>query len=211
MRAPRRQLLLAGLALAALVVLEGVAEANGVSRRDASFVESIRGAAIGPFLLPTAPMVAIVGLAVVEAVGAAGVALGAGSLQAGISYSAAARVWTVYLFGRTFAVLALVAADAVTLRSVVLAQAAFSLLCGAGGLLYAARKLRLPLRIARPQRIHVRRTLSYSATTGGFAVNEDSDKTLMVKLASSVDGPAVSVGQEIEIGWESRDAHLVRA
>ena len=36
--------------LAALVVLEGVAEAHGVSRRDASFVESIRGAAIGPFL-----------------------------------------------------------------------------------------------------------------------------------------------------------------
>jgi ABC-type Fe3+/spermidine/putrescine transport system ATPase subunit len=33
---------------------------------------------------------------------------------------------------------------------------------------------------------------------------------LMVKLASSVDGPAVSVGQEIEIGWESRDTHLVR-
>jgi len=31
-------------------VLEGVAEAHGVSRRDASFVESIRGAAVGPFL-----------------------------------------------------------------------------------------------------------------------------------------------------------------
>jgi spermidine/putrescine transport system ATP-binding protein len=34
---------------------------------------------------------------------------------------------------------------------------------------------------------------------------------LMVKLASSVDGPSVSVGQEIEIGWESRDTHVVRA
>jgi hypothetical protein len=34
----------------ALVALEAVAEAHGVSRRDASFVESIKGAAIGPFL-----------------------------------------------------------------------------------------------------------------------------------------------------------------
>ena len=43
-------MLLGGLALAALIVLEGVAEAHGVSRRDASFVESLTGAAIGPFL-----------------------------------------------------------------------------------------------------------------------------------------------------------------
>jgi hypothetical protein len=42
--------MLGGLALAALIVLEGVAEAHGVSRRDASFVESLTGAAIGPFL-----------------------------------------------------------------------------------------------------------------------------------------------------------------
>jgi hypothetical protein len=46
----RRQLLLGGLVLAALVVLEGLAEAHGVSRRDATFVESLQGAAIGPFL-----------------------------------------------------------------------------------------------------------------------------------------------------------------
>src|SRR5215204_4286628 len=46
----RRHVLLGGLALAALIVLEGVAEAHGVSRRDASFVEANRGAAIGPFL-----------------------------------------------------------------------------------------------------------------------------------------------------------------
>ena len=46
----RIALLVGALTVVALVVLEGVAEAHGVSRRDASFVESIRGAAIGPFL-----------------------------------------------------------------------------------------------------------------------------------------------------------------
>jgi hypothetical protein len=46
----RRPLVLGGLVLAALVVLEGLAEAHGVSRRDATFVESLQGAAIGPFL-----------------------------------------------------------------------------------------------------------------------------------------------------------------
>jgi len=46
----RRQLLLGVLAIVAFAWLDGVAEAHGVSRRDASFVESIRGAAIGPFL-----------------------------------------------------------------------------------------------------------------------------------------------------------------
>ena len=34
----------------ALVLAAGVAEAHGVSRKDATFVESINGAAIGPFL-----------------------------------------------------------------------------------------------------------------------------------------------------------------
>jgi hypothetical protein len=38
------------LTLAAVVVIAGVAEAHGVSRKDASFVESIRGPAIAPFL-----------------------------------------------------------------------------------------------------------------------------------------------------------------
>src|SRR6185295_13922329 len=36
--------------LALLVTVAGMAEAHGVSRKDASFVESIQGAAIGPFL-----------------------------------------------------------------------------------------------------------------------------------------------------------------
>jgi hypothetical protein len=38
------------LAAVAWVALAGVAEAHGVSRKDATFVESIDGAAIGPFL-----------------------------------------------------------------------------------------------------------------------------------------------------------------
>jgi hypothetical protein len=38
------------LAVAAFVALAGLAEAHGVSRKDATFVESITGAAIGPFL-----------------------------------------------------------------------------------------------------------------------------------------------------------------
>jgi hypothetical protein len=32
---------------------------------------------------------------------------------------------------------------------------------------------------------------------------------LMVKLPSGVEGPPVTVGQEIEIGWHARDAHVV--
>jgi hypothetical protein len=38
------------LVTAALVALEGLAEAHGVSSKDATFVESLSGAAIGPFL-----------------------------------------------------------------------------------------------------------------------------------------------------------------
>jgi ABC-type Fe3+/spermidine/putrescine transport system ATPase subunit len=33
---------------------------------------------------------------------------------------------------------------------------------------------------------------------------------LMIKLPSNVDGPAVAVGEEVEIGWHCRDAHLVK-
>ena len=46
----RRTLIVAALAVVALAVIASVAEAHGVSRKDATFVESINGAAIGPFL-----------------------------------------------------------------------------------------------------------------------------------------------------------------
>jgi hypothetical protein len=46
----RKQILIGALALLCLVVLSGIADAHNVSRKDASFVESINGPAIGPFL-----------------------------------------------------------------------------------------------------------------------------------------------------------------
>ena len=45
-----RRFVVGCLAVAAFVALAGLAEAHGVSRKDATFVESITGAAIGPFL-----------------------------------------------------------------------------------------------------------------------------------------------------------------
>ena len=52
MRLPlnRRGWIVPLLTLAVLAAIAGMAEAHGVSRKDASFVESIQGAAIGPFL-----------------------------------------------------------------------------------------------------------------------------------------------------------------
>jgi spermidine/putrescine transport system ATP-binding protein len=38
---------------------------------------------------------------------------------------------------------------------------------------------------------------------------EGGEQPLMIKLASSVEGPALSVGDEVEIGWRSTDAHVV--
>ncbi len=37
----------------------------------------------------------------------------------------------------------------------------------------------------------------------------DGGPLLMIKLASSVEGPSLAVGDEVEIGWRSTDAHLV--
>lgn len=37
------------------------------------------------------------------------------------------------------------------------------------------------------------------------------DASLMIKLPSNAGGPIVSPGQEVELGWHSRDAHIVRA
>jgi spermidine/putrescine transport system ATP-binding protein len=43
-------------------------------------------------------------------------------------------------------------------------------------------------------------------------LNGAADRSpLMVKLPSSAGGPAVSSGQEVELGWHARDAHVVRA
>jgi hypothetical protein len=46
----RQPILIGAFALVCLVLLSGIADAHNVSRRDASFVESINGPAIGPFL-----------------------------------------------------------------------------------------------------------------------------------------------------------------
>jgi hypothetical protein len=40
---------------------------------------------------------------------------------------------------------------------------------------------------------------------------ESGRSSLMVKLPSSAGGPVVTPGQEVELGWHSRDAYLVPA
>lgn len=142
---------------------------------------------LGSLLVDTAPVLTILGMAVAEAVGAGAIAIGAGALQASGSYSAAARIWSCYLVVRTGAIVALWATGTVTLGSVVGTVFAAALVCGAGSLVYASRRLHQPLHWARPTRTDIRRTLSYSATVGAFAITEDGDKTLMVKSAPSLD------------------------
>lgn len=142
---------------------------------------------LGCLLVQPAPLFAIVAMPFAQAVGVGAVSIGAGALQASGSYAAAARVWFWYLLVRTGGIVALWATDTVTLNSVVSTIFVVALLSGGVALVYAARRLHQPLKLARPSVRDIRRSLSYSATVGAFSVTEDGDKTLMVKLAPSLD------------------------
>jgi O-antigen/teichoic acid export membrane protein len=141
---------------------------------------------LGHLLLPGAGILVVLLFAIAELFGLGVVFVSAALLQATVSYAASARLRITFLAVRLTAVVALAVADHVSLVSVAVAYCTVSVACGLGALLFVAVKQGMVLRPEVPTRAEVRSGLGYAGTLAAFALQEDSDKILMVRLADPV-------------------------
>ncbi len=153
----------------------------------AGSIMTVAVAGLGHLLLPGVSGDVIVLFTAAEVLGAAGVNLAAGAVQAVEGFSVAARMRTTFLFVRLLAVASLWSTGRLSLGTLTLTLLAVNCLSGAAALVFCSRRLGAPLRVTLPRRHEVRRSMSYGGVLAAFAVQEDGDKTLMVRFGTPVD------------------------
>lgn len=141
---------------------------------------------IGTVLLPGLALGTLLLFALAELLGAGMTTLAAALLQASDDYRGAILLRICVLLLRLVAVAGLVVSDSVSLRSIAVSFFVVSVTVGALALALVSRRLGIPLRLGRPSRRDVRSGLSYAGTLVAFAVQEDADKLLLVRLADPV-------------------------
>lgn len=141
-----------------------------------------------PVLLPGVPVAAVLLLAVAELFGAGAVALSAAHLQATVSYPSSIRVRLLFVALRAVAVVALTLLGDVSLLDVATTYAAVSVVTGLATFGWVAVRHDVSLRPRMPAWAEWRSGMSYAGTLASFAVQEDSDKILLVRFAD----PAVA-------------------
>ncbi|WP_298459297.1 lipopolysaccharide biosynthesis protein [uncultured Cellulomonas sp.] len=143
-------------------------------------------AALSPLLLPGIGVLVVVLFAVAELFGLGVVFVSAALLQATVSYAESARVRIAFLAVRLSAVVGLAVTDRLSLLSVAVAYCAVSVTCGLGSLAYVSARRGFVPRPRRPDASELRSGLGYAGTLASFALQEDSDKILLVRLADPV-------------------------
>lgn len=144
------------------------------------------GLGLRPLLFPHLPIAVFALLGVAELVGSGVVAVAASYLQALDAYRQSVVIRLVLLVLRSLAVLLLALVGHLSLESVAWSYCVLGLAAAGAVLVRLRRGSRLSLRIARPTRGEVRDSLSFAAALLSFAVHEDADKILMVRLADPV-------------------------
>ena len=151
-------------------------------------------AGFGPLLLPRISRELITIFTAAEVLAAAGVNVAAAAVQAVEGFAAAARLRTAFFVGRLLAVAALWGSGSLTLATLAGTLLVLNSVSGVAALFYCGRSLKAPLRLGLPRWTDVRRGLSYGGVLGGFAVQEDGDKVLMVRLGAPVDAGFYAAG-----------------
>jgi len=149
---------------------------------------------VGPWLLPglAVPMLLLFVLA--ELLGAGLLQLAAALLQALDRFSASVAARCSLLVMRVIAVLVLALSGHLTLGTLAVTYFALSLLAGTLALLVVRRACHVSLRPARPNRAELRSGMSYAGALVSFAVQEDADKLLLVRLADPVTAGLYAAG-----------------
>ncbi|MCA1706723.1 MAG: lipopolysaccharide biosynthesis protein [Actinobacteria bacterium] len=148
----------------------------------------------GPFLLRSLSWELITAFMAAEVIAASGVNVAVGVVQASSGFAPAARMRAIYLIVRLASILALWAGGSLSLVSLTTTLLVVNAFAGAVALVYVSRTFGAPLRLGRVPVADVRRGLSHAGVLAGFAVQEDSDKTLMVRFAPVVDAGVYAAG-----------------
>lgn len=143
---------------------------------------------LGLFLLPGVTTAVIVLFAVGELVGLGVVTVAASLVQATVSYSSSIRVRIQFLVLRVVAVIGLAFAGDLSLFAVALSYCVVGLLSAAGVLVWVRIRHGVSLRPRVPHWAEIRTGMSYAGTLLSNAVQEDSDKILLVRFGD----PAVA-------------------
>lgn len=148
----------------------------------------------GPLLLRSLSWELIAAFMAAEVVAVAGFNVATGAVQAVAGFGPAARMRTAYLVVRLASVAALSASGRMSLPSLAATLLVVNAAVGGIALVRVSHRFGAPIRLARVTSADVRRGLAHASVLAGFAVQEDSDKTLMVRFAPVVDAGVYAAG-----------------
>jgi O-antigen/teichoic acid export membrane protein len=149
---------------------------------------------VGPHLLRGASWGLIGTFAAAELIAAAAVHISTGAIHAQRGFGAAARRRMLHTGARLLGIGVLVVAGAVSLPAIAGMLLVVNTTIGAGLLVYVSRTFDVPIRLTAPRWREFRSGLSYAGVLVAFAVQEDSDKTLMVRFSTAVDAGVYTAG-----------------
>jgi O-antigen/teichoic acid export membrane protein len=149
---------------------------------------------LGLVLFPGVSFLALLCFTSAELLGGAAVSIGAGTVQSQGRFGHATRITLRHVVCRMAAVVALALLTRITLTSLAVTLFTVSTVLGWISLRTASRTYRVPIGFARPSLVEVRQGMSYAFTMASFGVQEDSDKTLMVRLGSPAEAGVYAAG-----------------
>ena len=147
----------------------------------------IVGTGVATLLLPALPIEVIAAFMAAELVAGALVGVGSAAVQLELGMPTATKLRLLPTVGRFLVVVGLGVTGNARLEVLGPALLIAQSLAGVFVLLWAARRLRLPLRPGRPSLRDARDGFPHAGVLAALAVQEDSDKVLMIRLADPVD------------------------
>lgn len=175
-----------GVVLALLQHAVARGEAIGTTARSSLSIVLLFGgvltagaSAFAFFIIDDLGAVAIVSIILIEMVTTPVVLVGATVIQAETSFEGAAKVRLLLVGGRTVMLVALFAADALTVTNLGVAQLTWSTFLGLVTLRAVGRRYGFSLVPGRIQPSHVRTNLVFSAAISADAVGNDGDKVVL--------------------------------
>lgn len=181
------------------------------ARRDrASLISSILGwgsgcsalalvasVGLGAVLVPQLSAWVIVAFVAADAIGTSLMAFAVGIVQAEFGFTASSPPRNCLTVAKMLVVVGLWALGSVTLAWVAITQLIVAVLIGVASIVWAIRKVRVAVKLERPDFRDLRLGGLYAVGLGAMSIQEDSDKTLMVTFGHPTAGGQYAAGYRI--------------
>lgn len=168
----------------------------------AAGVSLVVGVCLGPFLIPTLSLPTIAAFVAADLLSGVFFMVSAAAVQAADGLPAATRVRLLALLTRFVAVLGVGVSGRPSLPLLAACLLAGNAAVGLLVFLRVTRRLGLPRLPRRTRLVHVRQGLPYAGVLASLAVQEDSDKIFLARLADPVDaGLYAAAYKVVQLGF----------